>query len=155
MDVRVGLWSKLSTKELMLLNCGAGEDSWESLGQQGDQTCQSCSMLSFLPTIPPLWCFLMPTCAHRHSRMFSSVQFIQLCLTLCDPMDCSTPGFPVHHQLPELAKTQVHWVGDAIQPSHPLSPLLLCPQSFAASGSFPMSWLFVSDGQSIRASVLC
>ena len=42
-------------------------------------------------------------------------------LTLCYPMDCSTPGFPVHHQLPELAQTHVHWVGDAIHPSHPLS----------------------------------
>ena len=40
---------------------------------------------------------------------------------LCNSMDCSTPGFPVHHQLPELAQTHVHWVGDAIQPSHPLS----------------------------------
>ena len=45
----------------------------------------------------------------------------QSCLTLCNPMDCSTPGFPVHHQLPELAQTHVHWVSDAIQPSHPLS----------------------------------
>ena len=52
---------------------------------------------------------------------FSSVT--QLCPTLSDPMDCSTPGSPVHHQLPELAQTHVHWVGDAIQPSHPqLSP---------------------------------
>ena len=42
-------------------------------------------------------------------------------LTLCDPMDCSTPGLPVHHQLPELTQTHVHRVGDAIQPSHPLS----------------------------------
>ena len=50
---------------------------------------------------------------------FSSVA--QLCLTLCDPMDCSTSGLPVHHQLPELAQTHVHRVGDAIQPSHPLS----------------------------------
>ena len=50
---------------------------------------------------------------------FSSVA--QSCLTLCDPMDYSTPGFPVHHQLPELAQTHVHWVGNAIQPSHPLS----------------------------------
>ena len=41
--------------------------------------------------------------------------------TLCDPMDCSMPGFPVHHQLPELAQTHVHLVGDAIQPSHPRS----------------------------------
>ena len=45
----------------------------------------------------------------------------QLCLTLWDPMDCRTPGFPIHHQLPEHAQTHVHWVGDAIQPSHPLS----------------------------------
>ena len=44
----------------------------------------------------------------------------QSCLTLCNLMDCSTPGFPVHHQLPELAQTHVHQVGDAIQPSHPL-----------------------------------
>ena len=40
---------------------------------------------------------------------------------LCDPIDCSTPGLPIHHQVPELAQTHVHWVGDAIQPSHPLS----------------------------------
>ena len=45
----------------------------------------------------------------------------QSCLPPCNPMDCSTPGFPVHQQLPELAQTHVHWVGDAIQPSHPLS----------------------------------
>ena len=49
------------------------------------------------------------------------ISVAQLCLTLCDPMDCSTPGLPVHHQLPELTQTRVHWVSDAIQPSHPLS----------------------------------
>ena len=49
----------------------------------------------------------------------------QSCPTLCDPMDCSMPGFPVLHHLPELAQTHVHGVGDAIQPSYPLSPLLL------------------------------
>ena len=46
----------------------------------------------------------------------------KLFLTLCDPMNCSTPGFPVLHHLPELARNHVHWIGDAIQPSHPLSP---------------------------------
>ena len=51
---------------------------------------------------------------------FSSVA--QSCLTLCDPMNISTPGLPVHHQLPEVTQTHVHWVGDAIQPSHPVSP---------------------------------
>ena len=45
----------------------------------------------------------------------------QSCLTLCNPMNCSTPGLPVHHQLPESTQTHVHCVGDAIQPSHPLS----------------------------------
>ena len=55
---------------------------------------------------------------------FLSVQFssvAQLCLTLCHPMDCSIPGFPIHHQLLEFAQTHVHRVGTAIQPSHPLS----------------------------------
>ena len=46
----------------------------------------------------------------------------QPCLTLCDPMNRSTPGLPVYHQLPEFTQTQVHWVGHAIQPSHPRSP---------------------------------
>ena len=50
---------------------------------------------------------------------FSSV--VQSCPTLCDPMSRSTPGLPVHQQLPEFTQTHVHWVGDAIQPSHPLS----------------------------------
>ena len=50
---------------------------------------------------------------------FSSVA--QQCLTFCDPMNRSTPGLPVHHQLPEFTQTHVHWISDAIQPSHPLS----------------------------------
>ena len=54
-----------------------------------------------------------------HFVQFSSVA--QLDPTLYQPMDCSTPGFPVHHQVPEFTQTHVHWVGDAIQPSHPLS----------------------------------
>ena len=51
---------------------------------------------------------------------FSSVT--QSCLSICIPLDCRMPGFPVHHQLPELTQTHVHWVDDAIQPSHLLSP---------------------------------
>ena len=50
-------------------------------------------------------------------------QFNHSHVQLCDPMDCSTPGFPVHHQLPEFTQTHVHRVSDAIQPSHPLSSL--------------------------------
>ena len=73
----------------------------------------------------------------------------QSCLTLCDPMDCSTSGLPVHHQFPEFTQTHVHWVGDAIQPSHPLSSHL---QSIPASGSFPMSQFFTSGSQGIGVS---
>ena len=65
----------------------------------------------------------------RHTVSFSCFLFFfcksvstvaQLCLTLCNPMDWSTPGFPVHHQIPKLAKIHGHWVSDVIQPSHPL-----------------------------------
>ena len=79
--------------------------------------------------------------------------FVQSCLTLCNPMDCSMPGFPPHCQLPEFSQTHVHWVADAIQPSHPLlSPSPSCLHSFPASGSFPMSQFFTSSGQSIGVS---
>ena len=71
---------------------------------------------------------------------------------LCDPMDCGMPGFPVLHHLPELAQTQVHGVGDAIQLSHPVTPFSSCPQSSPASGAFPVSWLFASGGLSTAAS---
>ena len=57
------------------------------------------------------------------------------------------PGFPVHHQLPELAQTHVHQVSDAIQPSHPLLPPVLPSSSFPASGSFPMSQFFTAGDQ--------
>ena len=77
----------------------------------------------------------------------------QSCSTVCDPMNHSTPGLPVHCRLPEFTQTHVHRVGDAIQPSHPLSsPSPLAPKSLPASGSFPMSQLFAWGGQSIGVS---
>ena len=75
----------------------------------------------------------------------------KLCLTLYDPMDCSSPGFPVLHCLPEFAQSHVHCVDDAIQPSHPLlvpSPALTLSQLRV----FPMSLLFTSGGQSTGVS---
>ena len=66
-------------------------------------------------------------------------------------MDCSMPGFPVLHYLSEFAQTHVHWVDDAIQPSH-VAPFSSWPQSFLASRSFPVSQLFSSGGQRIGAS---
>ena len=76
-------------------------------------------------------------------HQFSSVA--QLCLTLCDPMNCSTPGLPVHHQLPEFTQTHVHRVTDAIQPSHPLSSPSPAPnpsqhQSLSNESTLCMRW---------------
>ena len=70
------------------------------------------------------WASLCPKTRQRvFSVQFSSVT--QSCSTLCDPMNHNTPGLPVHHQLPAFTQTHVHWVGDPIQPSHPLlSPSL-------------------------------
>ena len=73
---------------------------------------------------------------------FSSVQFssvAQSCLTLCH-MNRSTPGLPVHHQLPESTQTHVHWVGDAIQPSHPLSSVSL-PALNLSQHQGPFKWV--------------
>ena len=81
------------------------------------------------------------------SVQFSSVA--QSCLTLCNPMNCSMPGLPVSHQLPESTQTHVHQVGDAIQPSHPLSsPFPPAPNPSQCQGLFH----FTSGGQSIVVS---
>ena len=85
---------------------------------------------------------------------FSSVA--QFCPTLCDTMDCSTPGFPVHHQLPQLIQTHFHRVGDAIQPSHPLlapSPAFNLSQHQGlfkwVTSLHPVAKFWVSDSASV------
>ena len=104
---------------------------------------------------------------YLYNIQFSTVQLLS-CVRLCDPIDCTTPGFLVHHQLLELAQTQVHWVSPSPTPgacsnSSPSSqwchPTILasvipfsCLQSFPASGSFPTSQFFKSGGQNIGAS---
>ena len=85
----------------------------------------------------------------KGERNFSSIQFssvTQSCPTLCDPMNHSTPGLPVHHHLPEFTQTHVHWDGDAIQPSHPLSSPYPPPPSppsirvFSKESTLCMKW---------------
>ena len=158
MDVRVGPSRRLSVKELMLLNCGVGEDSWEFLGLQGDQNQSILKEISPEYSLKGLMLKLklqyfshllwkadsldktlmlgkiegserrwwqktrwlngitdsMDTSLSKLQELvkFSSVALP--CPTLCDPMNCSTPGLPVHHQLPESTQTHVHWVSDAI-----------------------------------------
>ena len=104
-------------------------------------------MKSSLPIFPVFACTF---------GVISKVSFVVQslsCVLLCDPMDCSTQGFPILHHLLELAQTHVHWVDGAIQPSYPLSSP--SPPAFSLSrhqGLFSMSWLFASGGQSIGAS---
>ena len=86
------------------------------------------------------------------SFQFSSVA--HLCPTLCNLMNRSTPGLPVHHHLPEFTQTHVHWVGDAIQPSHPLSSPFPPAPNPSQHQSFPMSQLFTWGGQSTGVSAL-
>ena len=99
-------------------------------------------------------CFLcLELIPHFSSPSVQFSSFVQSCLILCDPMDCSMPGLPVHHQLLELAQTHVHWVGWC----HPtisssVVPFSSCLQSFPASGFFPMGQFFTSGGQSIGIS---
>ena len=83
------------------------------------------SSSTFLPHV------LIPDKYPASSVQFNSVA--QSCPTLCNPIDCSTPGFPVLHQLSEFAQIHVHQVGDAIQPSHPVIPFSSCLQSFPAT----------------------
>ena len=100
-----------------------------------------------------LFCCFQKTCFKLKSVdpqfLKSSVQFssvAQSCPTLCDPMNRSTPGLPVHHQLPEFTQTHVHRVGDAIQPSHPLSspsppaPIPTSIRVFSSESTLRMRW---------------
>ena len=101
--------------------------------QQAVPTALSSSYHPIWPLIPSTsihssdtsWNFISPKkCPRGLKNEASSHQLIsvtQSCPTLCHPMDCSTPGLPVHYQLPGFTQTHVHWVSDAIQPSHPLS----------------------------------
>ena len=89
---------------------------------------------------------------HLNSVQFSSVA--QSLPTLCDPMNRSMSGLPVHHQLPELTQTHVHGVSDAIQPSHPLSTPSPPAPNPSQHQSFPVSQLFAWGGQSTGVSAL-
>ena len=96
--------------------------------------------------------YLWGKCLWQRSLLNLGLQIrsvAQSCPTLCNPMNRSTPGLPVHHQLPEFTQTHIHRVGDTIQAiSSSAVPFSSCPQSLPASESFPMSQLFAWGGQS-------
>ena len=115
----MGIFSYLSSHFGPIIFCSSCVYIYDSLGFHGSSVVKNPSAM----------------------QEFSSVQSLSR-VQLCDLMDCSTPGFPVYHQLLELAQTHVHQIGDAIQPSHPLSmpsPPALNPSQHQ---SFPVGWLF-------------
>ena len=142
-----------------------------SRGKQGPnclwyRTCRLPKPHSCWATVEPKWLLLMfwvkiaAIIVEYDSVQFSSVT--QSCLTLCDPMNRSMPGLPVHHQLLEftqthvhrVSETHIHRVSDAIQPSHPLSSLSPPAPNPSQHESFPMSQLFAWGGQSTGVSAL-
>ena len=137
-----------------------------ALGKESTCQCRRCKRCRFNPWVRKIpwsrkWQHIpvfFPGKFHGQRMGYSPVQLssvTQSCPTLCNPMDCSPPGFPVHHQLLELAQTYVHGVSDATQPSHSLSspspPAFNLSQS-SLSGFFPRSQFFASRGQSIGTS---
>ena len=108
--IRLSDWSELNWKTCSTsFPKGQSASFSAAAASQADGKCWCCS------SVTGKCSWQVPIC----SRHFSSVT--QSCLTLCDPMDCSMPDFPVHHQLPKLAQTHVHWVSDAVQQSRPVS----------------------------------
>ena len=111
---------------------------------------ERCLLTCCLPSLSHSWFPLIHCCW----------SVAKSCPNLCDPMDSSTPGFPVLYYLLEFVKTHVRWVGDALQPSNPLLPHLLLPSVFPSISFFspasvffpPVGQLFASGGQSIGAS---
>ena len=117
--------------------------SWNLKFQLIEIKLEACMGLSFLDVIY--------TCRHHPSKFWRISSVTQSCLPLCDPMDCMQHTRPPYHQLPEFIQTHIRWIGDAIQPSHPL--LSPSPPAFNLSNeSFQMSQLFASGGQSIGVS---
>ena len=151
-----------NSKSQVLGRAAAYGDEWfgnESVGKREDELTALSTGNQVVPTTELGWDYntakrrwdqshfvrcILEGLRQACSKPFSSVQFssvTQSCSTLCDPMNCSTPGLPVHHQLLEFTQTHVHRVGDAIQSSHPLSSPS-SPALTPASRSFPVSQLF-------------
>ena len=117
-----------------------------------EDTCTSV-FIAALFTVARTW--KKPKCSTAAAAAAAAAKSLQSCPTLCNPMNCSTPGLPVHHQLPEFTQTHVHRVSDGCESAISSSVVpFSCPQSLPASESFPMSQLFASGGQSIGVSAL-
>ena len=149
-------FSALHSMTVSCLGCSSYPESWwlpdllrpDFILGQGTQTLSHLIHSKGLLHLPFLWESITPVPSSL--IQFSSVA--QSCLTLCNSMDCSVPGFPVHHQLLELPQTHVHRVSDAIQPFPPLVPPSPLPLIFPSIRVFSSSQFFTSYGHSIGVS---
>ena len=147
-DIKLELRKQLRDKED--LNSEWLSFTWENLSvpmrqEEGE--------VKLTQKLHDLWCYQVTKGSRRNSggengKMVARGRSDQIrsvahsCPTLCNPMNRSTPGLPVHHQLPEFTETHVHWVSDAIQPSHPLSSRSPLAPNPSQHQSLPMSQLF-------------
>ena len=149
--------SKIEHYDLLHAIHNCGSEFWKNKEETKTKNHTELSEVQFAFILPDMFTFiysfdtfLLSLCATHHSRL-CCCSVAESCPTLCNHMDCSMPGLPVHHHLLEFAQIHVHWISDAIQPSHPLLPSLAFAFNLS-SASFPVSQLFTSGSQIIGAS---
>ena len=151
--------SKIEHYDLLHAIHNCGSEFWKNKEETKTKNHTELSEVQFAFILPDMFTFiysfntfLLSLCATHHSRL-CCCSVAESCPTLCNHMDCSMPGLPVHHHLLEFAQIHVHWISDAIQPSHPLLPSSPPALNLSSMRVFPNELVLAPGVQSIGASV--